>query len=413
MSTQISVPAMALAARTHLALVKASDHRLWRYGAGVYLPDGQAEAESYLLDELGAEARSAHVHELRTLLGAGRVGMDLAAANLPDYLNVRNGLYEWETGELHPHTPHHFYTYQVPHLWKPGATCPRIDAFLERALPDEGERDLFWQWASYCLVPGNRLKRALLLQGRKDAGKTVAIHILKTLLGAGNVSSVSLQDIGDNRFASAELVGKLANIADDLSDTSVKASGRFKAITGNGSVMCERKGKDGFSAVIGAKLIFTANDLPGTGDMSDAYFGRWHVLKFENVVEQGQQDAGIWEAVTSPEEMEGALQRAVATPPGQHGFRVPASVVAAGAAYQSDADSVFGWLDQQCTRDEGAWTERGALYAAFTRWAEGERRAVMKAPTFYNRLRNADVGEAKRRGANGFRCATLVPALNF
>ncbi len=404
----VNVGVIAKVAIDRLSLTKASDRRLWRYGPGYYLPDGQEEAEQFLLEQLGVECRGAHVHELRTLVNTGRIGMDLDAANSPDYLCLRNGLYEWETGRLHPHTPDHFFTYQVPHYWSPEATCPKIDAFLLRALPGEAERALFWQWAGYCLVPGNPLKRALMIEGEKDAGKTVALHIIKHILGEENTSTVSLQDISDNRFAVAELVGKLANIADDVSATSIKASGRFKAITGNGAITCERKGKDPFSAVIGAKLIFTANDLPGTPDMSNAFFGRWHVLKFDNVVPQGEQDTGIWDAVTSPEEMEGALQRAIAAVPGPAGFVVPESVAEAVDAYQEDADSVFGWIRQECTPDDQAFTPRADTYAAFIRWAEGERRGVMKMPSFCRRLRAAGVGEHKRHGAWGFhlRCAS-------
>lgn len=403
----ISVALLAEAATAELSLVKANDGNVWRYdGAGRYLPDGLAEAEQFALDQLGAERRSAHVHELRTLITAGRETMDLSAGNCPDYLNTRSGLYEWATGTLHPHTSAHFYTYQLPHYLRPDATCPRIDAFLLRALPDEGERTLFWQWLGYCLVPGNKYKRALMIEGRKDAGKTVAIHIMKHLLGGANVSAVSLQDISDHRFAVAELVGKLANIADDLSDTAIKASGKFKAITGNGPVMCEVKGGKPFFHVLEAKLVFTANDLPGTGDMSDAYFGRWHILSFRNVIPAKEQDTGIWNAVTAPEEMEGALVKAIAAAHSlaASGFAVPESVASAVQDYREDADSVVAWLNEDTSADgPDDFTSRREAYSAFIRFAEAEHRGVMKAPSFYKRLRHAGVPEMPRNGVRGFR----------
>lgn len=405
MGEHVNMTLMTSAAVGSLNLVLADDGNVWRYQDGVYLPDGMKEAEHYVKEELGSEVKLRHIHEIRGLLTSGRLGMVLDQANSLDYLNVRNGLYEWGTGKMHAHTPDHFYTYQLPHYWDNKAVCPIIDASLERALPDPHDREVFWEWAGYCLLPGNRYKKALILYGSGDTGKTVALHVLTNLMGKANVSAVPLQDLADNRFAAVQLVGKLANIADDIGDASVRQSGRFKAITGNGAIMVEAKGLPAFSYTVPAKLIYAANDLPGTADMSDAYFGRWHIIPFAVPVTPQERRTGIFDEVAAPDEMAGALVRAVA---GAHRILARGSIAVSDSMratvdeYREDADSVVAWLGEHVTTGEGSWCSRPDAYASFRAFAEGERRGIMKAPTFYKRLRAAGVSECKKGQVRGF-----------
>ena len=52
--------------------------------------------------------------------------------------------------------------------------------------------------------------------GRGRNGKTVFLNVLQALAGSDNISSVPLQVLAENRFAAAELVGKLGNICGDI-----------------------------------------------------------------------------------------------------------------------------------------------------------------------------------------------------
>ena len=52
------------------------------------------------------------------------------------------------------------------------------------------------------------------------------------MLGEENTSTTALQSLADNRFASAGLFGKMANIYTDLSPKLIKDAGLFKMLTG-------------------------------------------------------------------------------------------------------------------------------------------------------------------------------------
>ena len=59
-------------------------------------------------------------------------------------------------------------------------------------------------------------------------GKSVLINILISMLGKQNVSSVPLQKLINDRFAAAELYGKLGNFCADISEQELRYLGEFK-----------------------------------------------------------------------------------------------------------------------------------------------------------------------------------------
>jgi putative DNA primase/helicase len=81
-------------------------------------------------------------------------------------------------------------------------------------------------------------------------------------LGHQNVSGESLHRLLENRFASAELYGKLANVDADLSKEALKNTGILKKLAGGDYIAAEKKFLPAFKFVNYAKLLFSANEIP-------------------------------------------------------------------------------------------------------------------------------------------------------
>ena len=114
-----------------------------------------------------------------------------------------------------------------------------------------------------------------MLLGGGGQGKSVFLKVLGEILGRANISAASLQTIIDNRFGTAELYGRLANIAGDIPDMALSNAENFKRATGDDLVWAERKNKDPFNFWNRAKLIFSANQLPPTNDKTIGFMRRW------------------------------------------------------------------------------------------------------------------------------------------
>ena len=163
----------------------------------------------------------------------------------------------------------------------------------------------------YCLYRSAKYEKAILCIGKGANGKTTFLKMIDSLLGSENISHVSLQDLGGDRFASAGLYGKLANTFADLKSDKLKHSGPFKMLVSGDSLRAQKKFKNPFEFQSYVKLIFSANEIPESDDKSFAYFRRWIILFFEKVFEGKNNDTKLIEKLTTPEEMSGLLNLAL------------------------------------------------------------------------------------------------------
>ena len=163
-----------------------------------------------------------------------------------DLVNVENGMVRVEDGVLLPHDPKYLSVVQLPVWYDPAAACPNIEAFVASTFPNDAHT-LAWEIPGVLMVPATWLQKAILLLGEGSNGKSTWLSLLVRFLGKHNVSSKSLHKLENDKFASARLVGKLANICADLPSEHLAGTSVFKALTGEDSqVDAEYKFKDSF-----------------------------------------------------------------------------------------------------------------------------------------------------------------------
>src|SRR5690606_5972124 len=104
--------------------------------------------------------------------------------------------------------------------------------------------------------------------------------MVKTMLGDENIASLDLGELGD-RFKTAELFGKLANIGDDIGDEFIANAAVFKKLVTGDRINVERKGQDPFEFNNYAKLLFSANNIPRIKDKTGAVQRRLAIIPFD------------------------------------------------------------------------------------------------------------------------------------
>jgi P4 family phage/plasmid primase-like protien len=398
------VPAWAgkqLLAEAHIHL--GHDRRLWRYTDGVYRPDGDDWAKQRVRELVGDAFRRQQLDQVTAWL---RARLPTLGHQAPLHLiNCRNGLLDWRTSTLSPHTPLVLSTNQLPIAWNPDATCLTIRRFFAETLPWD-TLDFIEELFGYALYPGNPFRKAVLLFGLGANGKSVLLRLFTGLLGPENVSAVSLQALGEHRFAAGDLFGKLANICGDLDARAIEHTDFFKQITGGDLVRAEFKFRDAFTFQSYALPLFSANELPRTADQTDAWFDRWVVLPMTRRFEGAADDPTL--ATTLAAELEGVLVHAVV---GLHRlmthgrFRLPSSVVAAGRCYRQTLDTVRSFIAEECHLERTGLLERAALYKRYREWCQDSGRFPLAATTFNQHLEQAfgdRIGQRTRRGRPGW-----------
>ncbi len=268
------------------------------YQGGVYIEMSEMEAQRLIQEKmLVRETKMSQISDAQkqwTLL----VQKDIRELNSNPYIiNVRNGLYNVLEGTLTEHTPNYYSTVQLNVSYNKDAECPHFRKFLEESMEgDMSQVKLIQEILGYFLVPVNSAQKCFVLVGAAGAGKSVLLRVLnEVLLGKKNVSNVSWQALNE-RFKTAELFGKLANIFADLPTKNIDDNGIFKALVGEDYLTVEKKNKNPFSFQCAARLIFSCNSIPKNyGDRSEGFYRRLTIIRFNHTVPQEKRDPDLIE----------------------------------------------------------------------------------------------------------------------
>lgn len=374
--------------------------KLFAYDGGVYKPDGERIAGHIAIRLLGDRYREHYVRETiayikrATWPGKEAINVD------DDLINVKNGLLNWRTGELYPHDPRRLSTIQIPVYYDPDAKCERINQFFREVLPEDAIptiEELF----GYLMRPTTEFEKAFMFTGTGANGKSTMINLITAFIGQDNISNVALQDLENNRFKLAQLYGKLANIFADLSPKALESSAVFKAVVSGDSLSAEFKGVDSFDFRPFARLIFSANEIPASRDVGEAFFRRWIIIPFPNRFEHGKNaNKNLIHELTTEKELSGLLNLAIEglrRLEAQGCFTENETTRQALETYKKETDNVASFIDEMCFVDDNAEVYTTELYEAYRYWCERCGYKALSKKRFHAQLKTKIPGLDKGR----------------
>lgn len=253
------------------------NNQLHVYRDGIYV-DSQSEIEAAMIEHIPDLNRSKRSEILSYLEILIRDNAKPADANL---IAFKNGIYNIETGELIDFSPEYVITNKINFDFNPEAHCALIDTTLDKlSCNDKNVRMLLEEAVGYCFYRRNELRKSFILTGDKKNGKSTYLAMLKELLGENNTVALDLGELSE-RFSSASLFGKLANIGDDIGDDFIANPAMFKKIVSGDWIRGENKGQKEFFFKPYCKLLFSANNIPRIKDKSGAVLDRLVIIPFD------------------------------------------------------------------------------------------------------------------------------------
>lgn len=206
------------------------------------------------------------------------------------YIAFKNGIYNLETDELEDFSPEKIITNKINFNYNPAAESSLVDITLDKlACGDKDIRALLEEAAGYCFYRRNELRKSFILTGERRNGKSTYLAIIERMLGRENIASLDLKELGD-RFKTAELFGKLANIGDDIDGDFIASPGMFKKLVSGSTVNAEKKGADPFDFSNYSKFLFSANDIPRIRDKTGAVIDRLVIIPFNATFSKDDAD---------------------------------------------------------------------------------------------------------------------------
>lgn len=264
------------------------------YENGVYNISGEKEAGRIIMDYmLPNYCIMASIRDCRDQWDI-LVSKDFDDFNRNPYLvNVRNGLLDIRDMSFKEHTPSYLSTVQLNVEYNPQVDCPQFKKFLNEVL-DCKLIPLVQEIVGYLLTTNTASQKAFVFWGPARTGKSTLLWVVEyLLLGKKNVSNIPWQEIGD-KFKTAELLGKLANVFSDLPSKSIDDTGIFKVVTGEDYLMAEKKNKNPFKFKPFARLVFSCNELPRNYvERTEGFYRRLIIVPFNRQIEKSKIDKAL------------------------------------------------------------------------------------------------------------------------
>jgi len=301
---------------------------LYYYQNGIYNPNGKSFVKEFCRKILAKAYTEQFANRVIAKIEADNFieQKDLLKRHYPNKVCCENGILDLKTRKLIPFTPNMIFLTKIPITYNPKATCTSIEQFFSEILPEENDVKTLEEWFGNCLQGEYPIQKIGLFIGEGGNGKGQALELLRKFLGEQNCSAIPLQKLQEQDFKESELFNKFANIGADISDQPLKETSKIKGLSGGDLINASVKFKNDLVFMNEAKLIFSANKLPKTYDLTPGFFRRWAYIVFPykflskkelNEVPSHLKDTckikkdDVIKKIINPEELSGLLNQAL------------------------------------------------------------------------------------------------------
>ena len=355
-----SLLAEYIRANSHYYIVKKQGSEtffIYWYDNGYYKQMSTGEVKAMIKEFIPMELRRPTIWEdTYKDLTSTKNFISFEQLNSYDHLiNFKNGILDTKEWRLIPHDPKYNLTHQIQFNYNENAPVPtNWKKFIETLV--SGDIDTAytlqeWFGINISNYNVNLCKKAVALCGAVgNTGKSKFLKMLALIIGLNNICSKSIQDLSA-RFGAGALYGKKCVLIDDQKAANIEDGSTFKAITGDGVIEAELKGKDPFAITFNGGITFTCNEMPYIKDDKGTHmFERFLIIPCNNVIPPEKRDNRLFEKMEK--EIEGiilwalqGLKRLM-----QNGFVLTESKMSKSANedYRSLNDSLFRFIKENC-----------------------------------------------------------------
>lgn len=302
----------------------------------------------------------------------------------PYLVNFKNGILDLKTMKLLPHTMELKTTIQINANFDKNAKSKYFNDFYNFTFPDKGVQKLVWQILGYSMsLFFTQKKRFFIFFGDKDVGKSTFFNTtINALLPESARLHRELKEFTQDKYATADLFGKVVNINSELSSETVSNIELLKQLAGKDGITAQRKFGQPFSFVPIAKYIFAANTLPtiSTQDASSAFYERVILVPFtkkvkfkdrslEDNIKNNDLDYVATMAFTALHEMIN----------NNFEFDIPENINEILQEYEEENNSVISFVQKCCILEEKGYVHKDEFMKFYNAYCEQELEQTSKS----------------------------------
>lgn len=360
---------------------------IWVYDdkTGCYKPGGDVVIKQYAQQALDKHSKKSHVEEtVYHVMNETFEDRSVFNSNL-ECINLQNGIYNIRTCMFEDHRPDAMFTYALPFKYEPNAVCSKFDELLTNCGVN---KTLIYEIFAYCLVPGYPIQSLFIFSGDGGNGKGTVIRVLRRFLGEENIVGHSMQALEKNRYAMADLFGKLANICGDMPPTDVRDTSPIKTTTGGDAITAPVIYKGNITFENRAKMIFLLNHVPEFDDNTDSFDRRLVFQEFNNRVvglDPDFNEADLW----TEEELSGIFNKCIEALPdllARGSFTGKMGIQETREYRLRKGNPIAAFVDDCTNYDDMKFSVAANTYAAYLKWCTQNRETCLTENVFGRKL---------------------------
>lgn len=293
-----------------------------------------------------------------------------------NYINLQNGLYNLETGQMEPHRPDLYLTSQLEFAFDPRATCPNWIKFLQTVFvgpdgkPDMELITVTQEAFGYSLTAYTHLRASFWVIGPTASGKSTLLKVLINMSGSGH-QAIDLDAMKDNQYQMADVAGKRLVTFTEPDARSPLADGQYKRLVSSDTISARQIHGKPFNFIPQCKLWGAMNDTPRVLDRSDAVYGRIIILPMLNSIPKDQWDLAIDDKLKA--ELPGIFNWAMQ---GLRRLQANGAFTRASQSeqarddYKAENDAEATYVSENLERGERYFIKADELYQNYKGWCE-------------------------------------------
>lgn len=321
-----------------------------------------------------------------------------------------NGVYNIQTGQLRDHRDKDYLLTVIPHKYDPEAFNSLWLECLVTWLDDSPDKaQALQQFFGYMLMSQACYKKALVLYGPSDSGKTVITNVIHHLVGLENICHISVGVMDDDRKLQP-IKYKMVNIIEELPYNSLIADAGFKRLVStNQAITIDPKYKDPEQYLPSCKHVISTNVLPMINDKTEACYNRLLLIYFANVIAKTDQDTELTAKLCNdiPGIINWALDGARDLIQNKGRFPVLEESKQILDEHKREQNPIAYWVDQHLVAQDGCTETVETLYQNFMQTHRGKMSFIQFARLLgqlgYETERTRTLLGPRRRCLKGFR----------
>lgn len=318
-------------------------------------------------------------------------------------------------GKLTNHSPEHHALKCLPFNFESNTDAPKWRAFLESVFLDDPEHEnklaLLQEFVGACLFgTATKYQKCLVLEGSGSNGKSVFCKTIMSALFYDSNCSVSPQRWAELNSA-RRLLGSKINIVEELPSAEIAEGSIFKATIDGGKISGKEMYANAYEFCPTAGHLFAVNHLPATRDISDGFWRRVVIVKFNRkFAERGRERDGEGTIVRGLETILTEERKGIAKWACDGAMRLAERGEYTTLSDQEDtiktwrnaSDSVADYLSSACKVGTKYWTETRTIFGLYTRFCETTGRKPVSLAEMTRRLKSLDVAPLRRHTGRGW-----------